>query len=154
LQQEGRVRSIGVSNFNPAHLVRLIEATGTRPVVNQVELHPAFQQRDVSRFNASLGIVTESWSPLGQGRLLANPVICAIARKWDRTPAQVILRWHLDQGFMAIPKTVSAARLAENLAVFDFSLDEDDHSAIAALDNPQGRMGEDPELVGLPQRHA
>jgi 2,5-diketo-D-gluconate reductase A len=147
LQQQGRVRSIGVSNFNPAHLVRLIETTGVRPVVNQVELHPAFQQREVSRFNASLGIVTESWSPLGQGRLLANPVISAIARKWGRTPAQVILRWHLDLGFMVIPKTVQSARLAENLAVFDFSLDDADRAAIATLDNPQGRLGEDPEEV-------
>ena len=150
LQQEGRVRSIGVSNFNPAHLVQLVDATGVRPVVNQIELHPAFQQREVSRFNASLGIVTEAWSPLGQGRLLAHPVITAIARKWGRTPAQAILRWHLDRGCMVIPKSVRAERLRENIAVFDFSLDESDHVAIAALDNPRGRLGEDPEEVGSP----
>lgn len=151
LQQEGRVRSIGVSNFNPAHLVQLLDATGVRPVLNQIELHPAFQQREVSKFNASLGIVTESWSPLGQGKLLAQPVIAAVARKWGRTAAQVILRWHLDQGYMVIPKSVHVARLRENLGVFDFSLDEADHAAIAALDDPRGRLGEDPEEVGSPR---
>lgn len=150
LQQQGRVRSIGVCNFNPAHLVRLVDETGVRPVVNQVELHPGFQQRDVARFNATLDVVTESWSPLGQGRGLAHPVLAGIARKHQRTPAQVVLRWHLDQGYMVIPKSVHAERLRENLAVFDFSLDEADHAAVAGLDDAAGRLGEDPELVGLP----
>ncbi|MEQ1579768.1 MAG: aldo/keto reductase [Steroidobacteraceae bacterium] len=154
LRQDGRVRSIGVCNFNPAHLVRLIEETGVRPVVNQIELHPGFQQHEVSKFNATLDVVTESWSPLGQGKVLTHPVVAAMARKHQRTPAQVVLRWHLDQGFMVIPKTVHAERLRENLAPFGFSLDDDDHAAIATLDNPQGRLGEDPELVGLPPPHA
>lgn len=149
-QEEGRIRSIGVCNFNPAHLVRLVDETGVTPVVNQVELHPWFQQHEVAKFNASLGIVTESWSPLGQGRRLDHPVIAAIARKRGRTPAQVVLRWHLERGFMVIPKSVHAGRLRENFAVFDFSLDADDHRALAVLDDPRGRLGEDPELVGLP----
>jgi 2,5-diketo-D-gluconate reductase A len=149
LQQEGRVRSIGVCNFNPAHLVRLIDETGVRPVVNQIELHPGFQQREVSGFNGTLDIVTEAWSPLGQGRVLTHPVITAIAHKWQRTPAQVVLRWHLDQGFMVIPKTVHADRLRENLGAFGFSLDDQDRDAIRGLDDPRGRLGEDPDEVRL-----
>jgi 2,5-diketo-D-gluconate reductase A len=148
LRGEGRIRSIGVSNFNPAHLTRLIEETGVRPVVNQIELHPRFQQQAVARFNATLGIVTESWSPLGQGKVLDHPVIRSIAVKHERTPAQVVLRWHLDKGYMVIPKTTRLERLKENLAVFDFSLDEDDHTAIGGLDDSQGRLGENPEEVG------
>jgi 2,5-diketo-D-gluconate reductase A len=147
LQSEGRVRSIGVSNFNPAHLVRLVDETGVRPVVNQIELHPHFQQQAVAAFNATLGVVTESWSPLGQGKVLSSPVIRSIAGKHARTPAQVVLRWHLDKGYMVIPKTAHLARLKENFAVFDFSLDQHDLALIAGLNDPDGRLGEDPEEV-------
>lgn len=146
LVQEGRVRSIGVSNFNPPHLKRLIDETGIVPVVNQIELHPTFQQRMVTAFNSRHHIVTQSWSPLGQGKLLEHPVIRSIATRHARTPAQVILRWHLENGYMVIPKSVRRDRLIENAAVFDFSLDAADRQAIEALDNPGGRLGGDPEL--------
>jgi len=146
LVEDGRIRSIGVSNFNPPHLQRLLDETGIRPTVNQIELHPGFQQRMVVAFNTRHDIITESWSPLGQGKTLEHPVIEAIARKHGRAPAQVVLRWHLEKGCIVIPKTVRAARLKENLAIFGFSLDAADHVAIDALDTPGGRLGGDPEL--------
>ncbi len=146
LRTEGRARSVGVSNFNPRHLQELIEVTGVVPAVNQIELHPHFQQKAVQGFNARRGIVTESWSPLGQGILLGNAVIQSIAAKHGRAPAQIILRWHLEQGFMVIPKSRHPARLKENLAVFDFALEPGDLAAIGRLDAPGGRMGGDPEL--------
>lgn len=145
LVREGRVRSIGVSNFNPPHLQRLIDESGIVPVINQIELHPAFQQRRVVAFNARHDIVTQSWSPLGQGKLMEHPVIRSIAVRQERTPAQVVLRWHLENGFMVIPKSVRPERLIENAAVFDFSLDAEDRLAIDALDSEGGRLGGDPE---------
>lgn len=146
LRAEGRARSIGVSNFNPRHLQELIEVTGIVPAVNQIELHPRFQQKAVQAFNTRRGIVTESWSPLGQGTSLGNTVIQSIAAKHGRTPAQIILRWHLELGFMVIPKSRQAARLKENLAVFDFALSPGDLLAIGRLDTADGRIGGDPEL--------
>lgn len=144
LHEEGRVRPIGVSNFAAEHLERLIQDSGVVPVLNQIELHPRFQQRTLRDFHARHGIATQSWSPLGQGTLLDDPVITAIGRKHGRTPAQVIIRWHLDNGLIAIPKSVTPSRIAENFNVFSFRLDADDRSAIAALDTPDGRIGPDP----------
>jgi 2,5-diketo-D-gluconate reductase A len=144
LQEEGRVGSIGVSNFMVEHLRRIIGETGVIPVINQIELHPKFQQTDLRAFHASQGIVTESWSPLGQGQLLKHPVIARIAARHGKTPAQAIIRWHIDSGLVVIPKSVRAERIAENFEVFDFRLDEADMAAIAGLDDPAGRIGFDP----------
>lgn len=144
LQEEGRARSIGVSNFMVEHLRRIIGETGVIPVVNQIELHPKFQQTDLRAFHAGQGIVTESWSPLGRGALLRHPVIARIAARHGRTPAQAIIRWHMEQRLVVIPKSANLERIAENFEVFDFQLDDEDMSAIAALDDPMGRMGPDP----------
>jgi 2,5-diketo-D-gluconate reductase A len=148
LREEGRARSVGVSNFNRDHLERIIDATGVVPAVNQVELHPRFQQRALRAFHAERGIVTEAWSPLGQGELLRDATITAIARKHGRTPAQVVIRWHLDAGHVAIPKSSKPARVRENFDVFGFTLDADDRERIAALDRRDGRMGLDPATFG------
>ncbi len=144
LQEEGRVRSIGVSNFMVEHLRRIIAETGLAPAVNQIELHPRFQQSDLRAFHASQGIVTQSWSPLGQGTLLKHPTLARIAARHGKTPAQAIVRWHLDCGLAVIPKSVRPERIAENAEVFDFRLDREDMAAIDALDDPNGRMGDDP----------
>ncbi|HEY6457764.1 MAG TPA: aldo/keto reductase [Steroidobacteraceae bacterium] len=149
LQQDGRVRSIGVSNFSAAHLQRLIDETGVTPMLNQVELHPHFQQRALIQLHAQLGIATQSWSPLGQGKALSDPVIGRIAARHGRTPAQIIIRWHLDNGLSAIPKSVTPRRIAENFAVFDFKLSDSDLAAIAALDSAQGRIGPDPATANF-----
>lgn len=148
LKAEGKARSIGVSNFTEAHLRRVIDATGVVPAVNQIELHPDFQQRALRATHEELGIVTESWSPLGRGKLFDHPVLQAIARKHGRTVVQVMIRWHLDNGLMVIPKSVTPSRLRENLAVFDFKLDADDLQAIAGMDDPAARDGPDPETFG------
>ncbi len=147
LREEGRVSSIGVSNFTMEHLERIIHDTGVVPAVNQIELHPKFQQVEQRAFHEENGIVATSWSPLGRGALLDDPVITAMARKHGRTPAQVVIRWHLDNGLTVIPKTANPARQAENLAVFDFALDAEDMHAIAALDRPEGRIGPDPDTL-------
>jgi 2,5-diketo-D-gluconate reductase A len=144
LQKDGRVRSIGVSNFNRDHLERIIGETGVAPAVNQVELHPRFQQRALRAFHAERGIKTESWSPLGRGALLSEPAIVDIAAKHRKTPAQVVIRWHLDSGPIAIPKTVRLERLKENIGALDFKLDRDDMQRIETLDSPGGRIGPDP----------
>ena len=144
LREEGRVTSIGVSNFEAEHLDRLIEETGVAPTINQIELHPRFQQRALREANAARGIVTESWSPLGQGQLLADPVVARVAAKHGKTPAQTIIRWHIDNGLVVIPKSVTPSRIVENAAVFDFRLDEDDMRALADLDSPDGRIGSNP----------
>lgn len=149
LQKDERVRSIGVSNFSIDHLRRLIGETGVTPVLNQIELHPHFQQRALIQTHAQLGIATQSWSPLGQGKALSDPVIAAIAARHGRSPAQIIIRWHLDNGLIAIPKSVTPRRIAENFAVFDFTLSESDRAAIAALDSPQGRIGPDPATANF-----
>jgi 2,5-diketo-D-gluconate reductase A len=144
LKQEGRVGSIGVSNFAPEHLERIIGETGVAPVLNQIELHPAFQQKTWRAANASHGVLTESWSPLGRGNQLDDPVLSAIAAKHGKTTAQVIIRWHLDQGLIVIPKSVTPSRIVENIGVFDFKLDADDLAKIDALDRADGRIGPDP----------
>jgi diketogulonate reductase-like aldo/keto reductase len=144
LHADGRIRAIGVSNFLPEHLERLIGETSVVPAVNQIELHPHLQQRAARDYHAERGIATEAWSPLGQGKgLLEVPAIVAIARKHDRTPAQVVLRWHLQLGNVVIPKSVTPSRIRENIAVFDFSLDDEDLAAISAL-NEDRRLGPDP----------
>lgn len=145
LQQEGRIRSIGVSNFNPDHLERIVGETGVTPAVNQIELHPAFQQRDKRDFLQQRDIKVESWSPLGSGRALGNPVLGEIASKHGKTVAQAIIRWHLQEGLIVIPKSTHRERMAENFAVFDFELDAEDMQRIAGLDDPAGgRIGSDP----------
>jgi 2,5-diketo-D-gluconate reductase A len=144
LQQDGRARSIGVSNFAAEHLQRIIGETGVVPVLNQIELHPRFQQRKLREAHATLNIATQSWSPLGQGTLLADPAIAAIAAKHGRTPAQIVIRWHIDKGLIVIPKSVTPSRIRENVDVFGFTLDEADLAAIAKLDSSAGRIGPDP----------
>lgn len=144
LREEGRARSIGVSNFEVEHLDRIIAETGVTPAINQIELHPRFQQKALRAAHAERGIVTQSWSPLGQGTLLADPAIAAIAARHGRTPAQVIIRWHLDSGLVVIPKSVTPSRIVENFDVFGFKLDDADLAAIAALDSQDGRIGPNP----------
>ncbi len=144
LQREGRVFSIGVSNFNPDHLERIIGETGVTPAVNQIELHPRFQQKALRAVHDRYGIQTESWSPLGRGALLSDPAIVKIAAKHGKTPAQVVIRWHLDSGLIVIPKSVHVDRLEENIGALDFRLDSDDMSRIEALDSADGRIGPDP----------
>ena len=143
-RDDGRVRSIGVSNFEVEHLERIIGETGVVPVLNQIELHPRLQQTRLRAAHEERGIRTEAWSPLGQGKVLADPAIARIAAKHKRTPAQVILRWHLDSGLIAIPKSVTPSRIQENLDLSGFTLDAGDMQAIAALDDPNGRIGPDP----------
>jgi 2,5-diketo-D-gluconate reductase A len=149
LKEEGRVRSIGVSNFTADHLKRIIDETGVTPVLNQIELHPHFQQRALIATHKALGIATEAWSPLGQGKALADPVIGAIAARHGRTPAQVIIRWHLDSGLIVIPKSVTPKRIVENFDVFGFTLSAADLDAIAKLDSPDGRIGSDPATASF-----
>jgi 2,5-diketo-D-gluconate reductase A len=149
LQREGRIRSIGVSNFNRDHLERIVGETGFTPSVNQIELHPRFQQRALRGVHDKMGIKTESWSPLGRAAFLADPVIVAIAAKHGKTPAQVVIRWHLDSGLIVIPKSVRPERLKENVAVFDFRLDDQDMRRMQSLDTPAGRMGPDPETAAF-----
>jgi 2,5-diketo-D-gluconate reductase A len=148
LKEEGRVKSIGVSNFQAKHLQRLIDETGTAPVLNQIELHPRFQQNELRAFHAQHNIATECWGPLGQGSLVSDEKLAAIGRKYGKTPAQVILRWHLDNGFIVIPKSVTASRIRENIEVFDFTLDAEDMRAIEAMDDRSGRVGPDPAIFG------
>jgi 2,5-diketo-D-gluconate reductase A len=144
LQKEGRARSIGVSNFHPEHLQRLIDETGVTPVINQIELHPDFPQKENRAWHERHRIVTESWSPLGQGTLLENPVVAKVAAKHGRTPAQVIIRWHIDNGLVVIPKSVTPSRIEENFKVFDFRLDAEDMAAFADLEKDGKRIGPDP----------
>ena len=154
LRSEGLIRSIGVSNFNIEHLERLIGETGVTPVVNQIEMHPRFQQRELHAFHARHGIVSQAWSPFGGGGtggvpLLDNPVLAGIAAKHGRSASQVLLRWLSQQGAAAIPKATSEAHLAGNLASLTFDLDDADLAAIAALDDPAGRTGADPRTFHL-----
>lgn len=144
LYADGRVRAIGVSNFEPDHLARLIAETSVIPAVDQIELHPHLQQHAAREYHAEQGIATEAWSPLGSGKgLLEVPAIVAVAQKHGRTPAQVVLRWHLQLGTIVIPKSVTPSRIKENIEVFDFSLDTEDLAAISAL-NEDRRLGLDP----------
>ncbi|SCE29898.1 Aldo/keto reductase [Streptomyces sp. SolWspMP-sol7th] len=148
LLSDGRTRAIGVSNFTPAHLERLIGETSVIPAVNQIELHPHLQQSESRAFHGEQGIATEAWSPLGQGKgLLEVPALVAIAQKHGRTPAQVVLRWHVQLGNVVIPKSVTPSRIKENIDVFSFELDEEDMAAIRAL-NEEHRLGGHPDEVG------
>lgn len=141
---DGRAKAIGVSNFLPEHLERLIGETSVVPAVNQIELHPQLQQHGSREAHARYGIATEAWSPLGQGKgLLDVPAIVAVAQKHGRTPAQVVLRWHLQTGNVVIPKSVTPSRIRENIDVFGFALDDEDMAAIAALDENR-RLGPNP----------
>ncbi len=149
LKQEGRARSIGVSNFNRDHLERIVGETGVTPSVNQIELHPRFQQTALRAFHDQVGIKTESWSPLGRARFLADPTLVEIAARRGRTPAQIVIRWHLDSGLIVIPKSVRPERLKENMRVFDFRLDADDMRRFRALDEADGRMGPDPATAAF-----
>ncbi|WP_395242451.1 aldo/keto reductase [Agromyces sp. MMS24-K17] len=145
LREEGRVRSIGVANFHPHHIERIVGETGVAPVLDQVELHPWLPQREVRAYDAERGILTESWSPLARGRVLDDPTIARIAAAHGRTPAQVVLRWHVQQGLVVIPKASSPARIRENLDVFGFELGADDLAALASLESGE-RTGRDPDL--------
>ena len=150
LQKQGRVKTIGVSNFSKEGVQRLIDETGVVPAINQVELHPFFNQAELREFNASKGILTQAWSPLGQGdELLASPIIAAIADKHNATPAQVVIAWHLAIGTVVIPKSVTESRIRENFAALDVSLDETDVQAMNGLDKSAedaGRIGPDPAV--------
>lgn len=145
LQKDGRVRSVGVSNFQPAHLERVIDESGVTPALNQVELHPYLTQDELRAYHTSHGIATEAWSPLAKGgELLRDPVVTALASKYGKTPAQVVIRWHLDLGNVVIPKSVTPARIIENLDVFDFELEAEDVAGLAEL-NRNERTGPDPD---------
>lgn len=149
LYTDGRIKAIGVSNFYPEYLEQLIEATSVIPAVNQIELHPHLQQHAVREYHAQQGIATEAWSPLGSGKgLLEIPAIVAIAQKHNRTPAQIVLRWHIQLGNVVIPKSVTPSRIKENIDVFDFSLDTEDIAAISAL-NEDRRLGPDPATFDI-----
>lgn len=149
LKSDKRVQSIGVSNFTISNLQKIIDETSVVPVVNQIELHPHFQQKELRNFHAKVGIKTEAWSPLGQGQVIKDPIIAKIAQKYGKTPAQVILRWHLDNGLIVIPKSVTPSRIAENFDVFDFKLDESDMKTIEKLDSPDGRIGPNPDTANF-----
>jgi 2,5-diketo-D-gluconate reductase A len=147
IAEEGRARSIGVSNFQVHHLERLLGETSVVPVIDQVEAHPWLQQHELREFCAARGIAVEAWSPLARGRVLDDAVIGRVAAKHGVEPAQTVIRWHLQQGLVVIPKTVNALRLRSNLDVFGFELDDDDLAAIAALDSGE-RSGSHPDQVG------
>lgn len=155
--EKGRVRAVGVCNHSAANLERLMAETEIVPAVNQVELHPFFTQRELARTHERLGVVTQAWSPLGgvnvydaapgkARRVLSHPVVVAIAEKMGKTPGQIVLRWHMQHGYAAIPKTVNPGRMAENMAVFDFELSAGDMAAIDGLDTGV-RGGDDPQFV-------
>jgi 2,5-diketo-D-gluconate reductase A len=148
LHASGRARSIGVSNFQIEHLERIIDATGVVPVVNQIELHPALQQRELREFHAGHGILTEAWSPLGQGAALSDPVIAALAQDLGRTPAQIVLRWHIQLGNVVIPKSVTPARIEENFDVFSFELGAAAMERLAGLD-AGARIGPNPDRFAV-----
>jgi 2,5-diketo-D-gluconate reductase A len=145
-RRDGRARSIGVSNFTVGHLERLLAETDIVPAVNQIELHPYFVNDELREYGEEHGIATEAWSPIAQGAVLDDPAIVAIARRLDRSPAQVVLRWHLERASIVFPKSSTPARMAENFAVFDFRLAADDIDAIASLDRGEaGRTGPNPD---------
>ena len=144
LRKAGKARLIGVSNFNVEHLERLERETGVIPTVNQIELHPRFQQRELRDYHSAKGIVTQSWSPLGQGKTLREPVIGRVAEKHGCTPAQAMIAWHLALGLSVIPKSANPERIRANLGALDVRLDEEDMAQIEAMDDSGGRVGPDP----------
>jgi len=150
LQRDGRIRSIGVSNFSVQHLKRLLDETDVIPVVNQVELHPRFPQEELRAFHAEHGILTEAWSPIGQGGgLLEVPLLAKLGKAKGKSPAQVVIRWHIQLGNVVIPKSVTPSRLKENYEVFDFSLDDAEMQRISSMATGE-RLGPDPERLGTP----
>jgi diketogulonate reductase-like aldo/keto reductase len=149
LQSEGLVRSIGVSNFQPEHLERVIAETGVAPAINQVELHPYFQQVGLRREHERLGVLTEAWSPLGRGLELEDATVVEVAQAHGKTPAQAIIRWHLQLGNVVIPKSVRPERIEENIDVFDFELSGQEMESLAALDAGK-RIGPDPNTFVRP----
>jgi 2,5-diketo-D-gluconate reductase A len=151
LRDQGRIRSVGVSNFEPEHLMVLIDATGIVPVVNQVELHPRFPQTELREEHAQRGIATEAWAPLGQGSLLEHPKVTAVADSHGRTTAQVLIRWHIQLGNIVIPKSVNPTRIASNFDVFDFELSADEMASISSLDDGT-RLGPDPRSFNFTGR--
>ena len=145
-QEAGKARSIGVSNFQPAHLERIIEETGVVPVVNQVEVHPFFTNEAVRAADEKHGVLTEAWSPIAKGAVTDDPTIGEIASAVGRTPAQVTLRWHIQRGDIVFPKSMKAERMRENLEIFDFELTADQVAAISGLDRgEEGRTGPNPD---------
>ena len=146
IQASGKATSIGISNFKPHHLQDVLDVATIVPAVNQIEFHPYFQQREVTDFNAQHGVVSESWSPLGQGQLVDEPAVTAIAGEHGKSLAQVILRWHVQLGHVVIPKSNQKARMAENLDIFDFELNDGELATITMLDRG-GRIGPDPDAA-------
>ena len=146
IYRSGRARAIGVSNFQPHHLRRLLAAAEVVPAVNQIEVHPYLVQDDVRAFGAEHGIVTEAWAPIARGRVLDDPVITTIAKRVERTPAQVTLRWAVQRGDVVFPKSVTRSRIEENFQLFDFELADDEMAEITALDR-QERTGPDPDTM-------
>ncbi len=148
----GQVRALGVSNFSHAHLRKLLLATDVKPAVNQIELHPRFPQDEARAFHAEHEIVTEAWSPIGQGQgLLEDPVLATIGKAYDKSPAQVVLRWHVQLGNVVIPKSVTPSRIAENIDVFDFELSTDDMAQVSGMSptDGTGRLGPDPDTFEI-----
>jgi len=146
IRESGRAKSIGVSNFTVEHLTRLLEETDVVPAVNQIELHPEFQQREITAFGREHGIATEAWSPLAQGALLKEPNVQEIAEAHGKSLAQVILRWHIQQGNIIFPKSNNRERIEENFQIFDFELSDDEQASITALEK-DGRVGGHPDEV-------
>ncbi len=144
ISRSGRVRAIGVSNFQAHHIERLAAETTVIPAVNQIEIHPYFTQDDLRAFDREHGIATEAWSPIAQGQVLDDPTIVPIAERLSRTPAQVTLRWHIQRGEIVFPKSTTPKRIAENFALFDFELTDEDMAAITAL-HRNGRRGPNPD---------
>lgn len=151
LRSEGRVKSIGVSNFTEQHLQRIIDETGEVPAVNQVEMHPYFQQRPLRKFHDKHGIVTQAWSPMGGSfvKMLDEPVVGTLAQKHGRTPSEIVLAWHISCGVSLIPKATSTKHLAENMAAYEVKLNEDDVAALSALDRADGRAGPAPDKFDM-----
>ena len=148
LRDQGRIRSIGVSNFEPEHLRILVDGIGIVPAVNQIELHPLLQQLQLREVHAQLGIATEAWSPLGQGSLLSNPAVTAVADARGKTPAQILIRWHIQLGNIVIPKSVTPERIVSNFDVFDFELSAQDMASISSLGG-ETRLGPEPRTFNF-----
>lgn len=146
-KEMGLVKSIGVCNFQIPHLERIIQETGIVPVTNQIELHPSFQQKELRGFHEKHKIVTEAWSPLAQGHLIKDEALIRIGQKYKKSPAQVILRWHMEAGNVTIPKSVTTSRIKENFELFDFSLTDEDRKLIENMDRTDGRVGPNPDTA-------
>lgn len=143
---DGRARSVGVSNFQPDHLDRIVSETGVLPAVNQIEVHPYFPNEEARAASARRGIAVEAWAPIGRGTVLDDPVVVRIAEAHGRTPAQITLRWHLERGDIVFPKSTHEERMRENFAIFDFALSPEEVAEISALDRgPAGRLGPNPD---------